>query len=139
VGVLKPNVIMFGESIPTLIKTAAEAAIDSASRILVVGSSLATYSAWRLVKRAHERGMGIGILNMGGVRKEEAFFGEYHPRPNDQGGGAEAEAEAEAEADDHKGLSAMRRAVVRASLPAEEILPAVVERIRQEERNKVQR
>ncbi|KAK5467603.1 hypothetical protein LTS15_000576 [Exophiala xenobiotica] len=133
VGVLKPNVIMFGESIPTSIKAAAERAIDSASRILVVGSSLATYSAWRLVKRAHERGMGIGILNMGGVRKEEVFFGEYHPHlhpdPLEDGG---------AEADDHKGLSAMRRAVVRASLPAEEILPAVVERIRQEERNKAQ-
>jgi NAD-dependent SIR2 family protein deacetylase len=142
VGVLKPNVIMFGESIPTPIKAAAEAAIDSASRILVVGSSLATYSAWRLVKRAHERGMGIGILNMGGVRKEEIFFGEYHPHHHpdrSQGGGAEVEAEAEAEADDHKGLSAMRRAVVRASLPAEEILPAVVERIRQEERNKAER
>lgn len=73
-GMLKPAVIMFGENIPTAVKKAAEVAVDGASRILVVGSSLATYSAWRLVKRAKERGMPIGILNLGGVRGEETFF-----------------------------------------------------------------
>ena len=73
-GVLKPAVVMFGESIATDVKVAAEEAIDNTSRILVIGSSLATYSAWRLVKRAKERDMPIGILNLGGVRGEEAFF-----------------------------------------------------------------
>lgn len=75
-GVLKPAVIMFGESIPVATKIAAEQAVDAADRILVVGSSLATYSAWRLVKRAKERHMPIGVLNMGGVRGEDAFFGD---------------------------------------------------------------
>ncbi|MCJ1478455.1 hypothetical protein MMC13_007135 [Lambiella insularis] len=73
-GILKPAVVMFGESIAADVKTAAEEAIDQASRILVIGSSLATYSAWRLVKRARERNMPIGILNVGGVRGEESFF-----------------------------------------------------------------
>ena len=73
-GVLKPAVIMFGESIPADVKLAAERAIDEASRILVIGSSLATYSAWRLVRRAKERNMPIGILNLGGVRGEESFL-----------------------------------------------------------------
>ncbi|KAL8789245.1 MAG: hypothetical protein Q9195_006891 [Heterodermia aff. obscurata] len=73
-GVLKPAVIMFGESIPSDVKRAAEKAIDDAGRILVIGSSLATYSAWRLVKRAKERGMPIGVLNLGGARGEENFF-----------------------------------------------------------------
>ncbi|KAG9784211.1 DHS-like NAD/FAD-binding domain-containing protein, partial [Aureobasidium melanogenum] len=116
VGILKPNVIMFGESIPASVKSAAEAAIDAANKVLVVGSSLATYSAWRLVKRAHERGMGIGVLNLGGVRKEEAFFGGGDS-DNDTGSG-------------HDGWAALRRDLVRASLPAEEILPSVVEYIR---------
>ncbi|KAI4240829.1 MAG: hypothetical protein L6R40_004943 [Gallowayella cf. fulva] len=75
-GVLKPAVVMFGESIAASIKTAAEEAIDSASRILVIGSSLATYSAWRLVKRAKERHMPIGVLNLGGVRGEETFYND---------------------------------------------------------------
>ncbi|KAL1311735.1 hypothetical protein AAFC00_001830 [Neodothiora populina] len=75
-GVLKPAVIMFGESIPGAVKTAAEEAIDEADRVLVLGSSLATYSAWRLIKRAKDAGKGIGVINLGGVRGEEQFFSD---------------------------------------------------------------
>ncbi|KAF2476242.1 DHS-like NAD/FAD-binding domain-containing protein [Lindgomyces ingoldianus] len=100
-GILKPAVIMFGESIPGPTKTAAEQAIDEASRVLVVGSSLATYSAWRLIKRAKENGMPIGILNLGGVRGEESFFADVSP--------------------ENTGWMA-----VRCSEPADKILPQVV-------------
>lgn len=75
-GILKPAVVMFGESIDNNVKIAAEEAIDEAGRLLVVGSSLATFSAWRLVERAHRRGMPIGIVNMGGVRNEKTLFKE---------------------------------------------------------------
>jgi len=100
-GVLKPNVIMFGESIPTAIKNQAEAAIDEAGKLMIVGSSLATYSAWRLVKKAFDLEMPIGVLNMGGIRKEAEFFP-----------GREAVADS--------------KKVFRASLAAEEVLPEVV-------------
>jgi NAD-dependent deacetylase sirtuin 4 len=73
-GILKPSVVMFGESIKAGVKDAAERAIDGSGRLLVLGTSLATYSAWRLARRAKERGMPIGMLNLGGVRGEEAFF-----------------------------------------------------------------
>jgi len=105
-GILKPAVIMFGESIPNSVKLAVETAIDEASRILVLGSSLATYSAWRLVKRAKERGMPIGIANLGGVRGEEQFFADV---PGTGSG----------------------RQGVRCSLPLEQVLPALVDRMRQ--------
>jgi NAD+-dependent protein deacetylase sirtuin 4 len=105
-GVLKPAVIMFGESIPDQVKLAVEAAIDEASRILVLGSSLATYSAWRLVKRAQEQNKPIGVLNMGGVRGEEQFFANL---ANDSTG----------------------RQGVRCSLPLEEALPALVDQLQQ--------
>ena len=82
-GILKPAVVMFGESIDARIKTAAENAIDEAGRILVIGSSLATYSAWRLVKRAKESNMPVGVLNLGGVRGEENFFADV--KPNNDG------------------------------------------------------
>jgi NAD+-dependent protein deacetylase sirtuin 4 len=78
-GVLKPSVVFFGESIAQSVKTAAEEAIDSGSRLLVIGTSLATYSAWRLAKRAKERGMPVAILNLGGVRSEETFFETVRP------------------------------------------------------------
>jgi len=48
--------------------------VDEAGRVLVLGSSLATYSAWRLIKRAKDQGKPIGIVNLGGVRGEEVFL-----------------------------------------------------------------
>ncbi|KAK1828482.1 peptidase family C50-domain-containing protein [Podospora conica] len=78
-GVLKPAVVMFGESISAEVKRAAEEAVDGAGRLLVLATSLATYSAWRLAKRATDRGMPIAIVNMGGVRGEEAFFSGIDP------------------------------------------------------------
>ena len=104
-GVFKPAVVMFGESIALDIKAAAEQAIDDADRLLVIGSSLATYSAWRLVKRANERGMPIGVLNIGGVRGEESFFTD---RGSDNDG----------------------RSGVRCSQSADTILPMVVDKLR---------
>lgn len=75
-GILKPAVIMFGENIDPAVKPAAEEAIDDAGRLLVLGTSLATYSAWRLVERAYKRGMPIGIINLGGVRNESILVNE---------------------------------------------------------------
>jgi NAD-dependent deacetylase sirtuin 4 len=85
-GVLKPAVIMFGESISSTVKAAAEEAIDGSGRLLVIGTSLATYSAWRLARRAKERGMPIGILNLGGVRGEELFFENLPPSQQGEAG-----------------------------------------------------
>ncbi|KAI9893615.1 MAG: hypothetical protein M1814_006411 [Vezdaea aestivalis] len=98
-GVLKPAVIMFGESIIPGVKVSAEKAVNEAGKLLVLGSSLATYSAWRLVKQAKERGMAIGVLNLGGVRGEAELFA----------GAIESSA-----------------AAVRIELPVEEVLPGVV-------------
>jgi NAD-dependent SIR2 family protein deacetylase len=77
-GILKPAVVMFGESVNATVKQTAEEAVDEAGKLLVMGSSLATFSAWRLVDRAQSRGMAIGILNVGGIRNEASLFqGEY--------------------------------------------------------------
>lgn len=78
-GILKPAVVMFGESIAGPVKTAAEEAIDGAGKLLVLGTSLATYSAWRLAKRAKDRGMPMAIVNIGGVRGEDQFFTDLDP------------------------------------------------------------
>ncbi|KAG0138762.1 DHS-like NAD/FAD-binding domain-containing protein [Tuber indicum] len=73
-GVLKPSVAFFGESILLEAKTKAEEMVDKCGGILVVGTSLATYSAYRLVKASHDAGKGVGIVNLGGVRGEDLFF-----------------------------------------------------------------
>lgn len=79
-GVLKPAVIMFGESISAEVKREAEKAVDNAGRMLILGTSLATYSAWRLAQRAKLRGMPIAIVSIGGVRREEMFFEDLDPK-----------------------------------------------------------
>ncbi|KAL9934486.1 hypothetical protein V8E36_006942 [Tilletia maclaganii] len=53
-GVLKPAVVFFGETVPTLLKDRATSLVDQSSAMFVVGSSLATYSAFRLIKQALE-------------------------------------------------------------------------------------
>jgi len=73
-GVLKPAVIFFGESLSDEVREAAKKGVEKVDSVLVVGSSLATYSAWRLVKDAYDAGKGIGIINIGGVRGEGQFF-----------------------------------------------------------------
>lgn len=105
-GILKPAVIMFGESIPAEVKLAAEQAVDEAGRMLILATSLATYSAWRLAKRAKDRGVPLAIVNMGGVRGEEAFSANLR--------------------DGQKGDEG-----VRISMSTEELLPELVKSLRQ--------
>ncbi|KAI0542353.1 silencing information regulator [Xylaria digitata] len=81
-GILKPAVVMFGESIHHSVKAAAEKMIDDADRLLVLGTSLATYSAWRLAKQAKDQKKPIAIVNIGGVRGEDAFFVDLDPNQN---------------------------------------------------------
>ncbi|KAI0406681.1 silencing information regulator [Xylaria palmicola] len=78
-GILKPAVVMFGESIPHSVKAAAENMINNADRLLVLGTSLATYSAWRLAKQAKDQKKPVAIVNLGGVRGEDAFFVDLDP------------------------------------------------------------
>lgn len=70
-GVLKPGVVMFGEAVGITEKANAEEALRNGNNLLVLGSSLATYSAWRLVKQMVQQGGSIGVLNLGGIRGED--------------------------------------------------------------------
>lgn len=67
-GVLKPDVVMFGDNVARPIVDAAWGLLDDAAALLVVGSSLAVFSGYRFVKRAAERGMPIAIVNRGPTR-----------------------------------------------------------------------
>ncbi|KAL1924709.1 uncharacterized protein VTP21DRAFT_4363 [Calcarisporiella thermophila] len=70
-GILKPAVVFFGENIPEKIKQIAVERVKQCSSLLVIGSSLATYSALRLVKLAKQLGRPIGILNFGPTRGDD--------------------------------------------------------------------
>jgi NAD+-dependent protein deacetylase sirtuin 4 len=69
-GILKPNVVFFGESVPRSVVERANTLVDDAEALLVLGSSLAVYSGFRFVRRAHERGMPIAIVTLGPTRAD---------------------------------------------------------------------
>lgn len=70
-GVLMPDVVFFGGSVPRATLDAAWAMFDRAEALLVIGSSLTVFSGFRFVRRAAERGVPIGILNRGPTRGDD--------------------------------------------------------------------
>jgi NAD-dependent deacetylase sirtuin 4 len=70
-GVLKPDVVFFGDSLPPERARRAMELAASARALLVVGSSLAVWSAYRLVKAAKEGGARVAIVNVGPTRADE--------------------------------------------------------------------
>jgi NAD-dependent SIR2 family protein deacetylase len=67
-GVLKPDLVFFGENVPRPRVEAAAAAVDDAGLLWVIGSSLTVWSGFRFVKRAAEAGTPVVITNMGETR-----------------------------------------------------------------------
>jgi NAD-dependent SIR2 family protein deacetylase len=65
---LKPDVVYFGESVPAARKEEVVALQERAASLLVVGSSLAVMSGYRLVLDAGRRSQPVGIINGGPTR-----------------------------------------------------------------------
>ncbi|CAG8574860.1 2270_t:CDS:1 [Acaulospora colombiana] len=67
-GVYKPSVVFFGENIRPMVKHESLEMVTNCEFLMVIGSTLATYSAYRLVRSAKELGKKVVILNMGETR-----------------------------------------------------------------------
>ena len=67
-GVLKPDVVLFGENVPAATVAREWSVFDQAEALLVVGSSLAVFSGYRFVVRASERSIPVAIINLGPTR-----------------------------------------------------------------------
>lgn len=67
-GVLKPDVVFFGENVPATTVEAAWRVYEEAEVLLVVGSSLTVFSGYRFVRRAAKEGRPVGIINLGPTR-----------------------------------------------------------------------
>jgi NAD-dependent SIR2 family protein deacetylase len=69
-GVLKPDVVFFGDSVHPPRVQEAFGSVEQCDGLLVVGTSLEVYSAYRFVHRASQTGKPIAIVNMGTTRAE---------------------------------------------------------------------
>ena len=70
-GMLKPDVVFFGEGVPAVRPQAGMAALASSDALLVVGSSLMVFSGFRFARRARELGLPIAAVNLGRSRADD--------------------------------------------------------------------
>lgn len=70
-GILKPDIVYFGESVPKPRVAAAYAMVDAADLVLVLGSSLTVMSGLRFVRHAAKHGTPVAIVNRGATRGDE--------------------------------------------------------------------
>lgn len=69
-GILKPDVVFFGENVPRERVAAVHDHLQRADAVLVVGSSLMVYSGFRFVDAAAKAGLPIAAVNMGRTRAD---------------------------------------------------------------------
>jgi NAD-dependent SIR2 family protein deacetylase len=69
-GMLKPDVVFFGENVPGQRVTECFDALEAADAVLVVGSSLMVYSGYRFMLKAQARNIPIVAINLGKTRAD---------------------------------------------------------------------
>ncbi|WAC62849.1 NAD-dependent protein deacetylase [Pseudoxanthomonas sp. SL93] len=70
-GVLKPDVVFFGENVPQERVRTAMDHLQQADAMLVVGSSLMVWSGFRFVHAAVREGIPVGAVNLGRTRGDD--------------------------------------------------------------------
>ena len=68
---MKPDVVFFGENVAAHTAARAMAAAENAAGMLVVGSSLMAYSAFRLCRVMADRGKPLIAINLGKTRADD--------------------------------------------------------------------
>jgi NAD-dependent SIR2 family protein deacetylase len=67
-GMLKPDIVYFGENVPKERVAEAYSLVDAADVLLVAGSSLTVFSGLRFVRHAAASGKPVAIVNRGPTR-----------------------------------------------------------------------
>lgn len=70
-GILKPDVVFFGETVPAPRVEASYRLVDEADALVVAGSSLTVMSGLRFVRHAAKRDVPIAIINRGPTRADD--------------------------------------------------------------------
>lgn len=68
---LMPTVVFHGGTVPVRDAQAATRVVDSADSLLIVGSTMTTYSAFRLAQMAKKDGKFVGCINFGKTRADQ--------------------------------------------------------------------
>ncbi|XP_013403456.1 NAD-dependent protein lipoamidase sirtuin-4, mitochondrial [Lingula anatina] len=69
-GILKPQIIFFGDNVPKPIVENIYSRLTESDSILVLGSSLQVFSGYRFLRAGKEQGKSIAIVNIGPTRAD---------------------------------------------------------------------
>ena len=70
-GILKPDVVFYGDSVPKDRVREVRAELDRSDGFLVIGSSLMVYSSYRFAKEAKALDLPMAAINQGRTRADE--------------------------------------------------------------------
>ena len=70
-GILKPDIVYFGESVAKEVVAQCYQLIEGSDALLVAGSSLAVFSGYRFVRHAAALALPIAIVNRGATRGDD--------------------------------------------------------------------
>jgi NAD-dependent SIR2 family protein deacetylase len=70
-GMLKPDIVYFGESVRKDIVAQAYSMVEQSDALLVAGSSLTVFSGYRFVRQAAALGIPVAIINRGATRGDD--------------------------------------------------------------------
>ena len=71
-GILRPDVVYFGETVPPPVFAEAERLLADAGALLLAGTSLAVNTGVRLLHRAQRRGIPVAVINRGPTAADAA-------------------------------------------------------------------
>ena len=77
-GLLKPDVVFFGGTVPKGRVQTCMDAIEASDAILAVGSSLQVFSGYRFCRAAARMGKAVGLINPGITRADELASMKLH-------------------------------------------------------------
>jgi NAD-dependent SIR2 family protein deacetylase len=82
-GVVKPDVVLFGENVPRERVERAWSLFEEARVLLVVGSSLTVFSGRRFILGAQKRGVPVAVVNLGPTRADDVAAAKVEGRLGD--------------------------------------------------------
>lgn len=69
-GILKPDIVFFGDNVPRQVVEKVRNIVEQSSSLLILGSSLSTFSGYRIVLQALDAKKPIALVNIGETRAD---------------------------------------------------------------------
>ena len=67
---MKPDIVFFGDNVPQQVVKQVQHEVEEADSLLVLGSSLTTFSGYRIILQANDAVKPIAIVNIGETRAD---------------------------------------------------------------------